>query len=102
MMRKEAEGEEPQLAAGGESFPARGDGGYTEVHERVFRAVADAEQEHQGEGASLPDIAQRAGLTESETRTVLYELTTRHGLVTEQAGAGEPDQGTRYVARPRL
>lgn len=88
--------------AGREPAPGISDGSYTEVHERVFRAVADAEQENGGEGAYLQDIARRVSLTESQTRTVLHELTTRHGLITELQGADEPDLGPRYEVKPGL
>lgn len=89
-------------AQAGRPFPDRGQAEYTEIHERVFRAVADAEQAHDGEGAYLQDISRRAGLTESQTRTVLHELTAGHGLVTQLEGTDDPDLGTRYEVKPRL
>lgn len=89
-------------AAEERDFTGRGRPGYTEAHERVFQAIAEAEQEHGGEGVTLDEAARRAGVPKDQTRTLLHDLTQTHRLVTELAGADEPDLGPRYETKPRL
>ncbi|MER7396154.1 hypothetical protein ABT381_11620 [Streptomyces sp. NPDC000151] len=81
------------------SFSGRGRPGYGEDHERVFQAVTEAEQQ-QGRGAYLDEIARTAGLPADRTRTLLHDLTTTHGLVTQLADTDDPDQGPRWETHP--
>ncbi|POX43299.1 hypothetical protein C3486_01785 [Streptomyces sp. Ru73] len=81
------------------SYTGRGRPGYGEEHERVFRAVAEAEGEH-GRAAYLDEVARTAGLPPDRTRTLLHDLATTHNLVTQLAGTDSPDQGPRFETRP--
>ncbi|MFC4466298.1 hypothetical protein ACFPH6_17485 [Streptomyces xiangluensis] len=86
-----------------ESTPyPRGRPDYSEEHEQVFRALAEAEREHGGEGVHLEDVARVAGLPTEETRTLLHDLVSVHRLVTELQGSDAPDQGPRFETKPRL
>ena len=85
-----------------DSFRGRGHPEYSDAHERVFRVLADAEQQHGGEGVYLEDIARGAGLPQDETRTLLHDLVSVHRLVTELRGVDSPDLGPRFEVKPRL
>ncbi|MCF6522639.1 hypothetical protein [Streptomyces sp. JJ36] len=104
--RQETSGGSRAGAAGGgteePTYRGRGRPGYTEQHERVFRVLTDAERSHGGEGVHLQELARDAGLPQDETRTLLHDLTTEHGLVTELQGTDSPDMGPRYETRPGL
>jgi hypothetical protein len=54
------------------------------------------------EGVYLDEIADRAGIPESETRELLHDLTTVQHLVTELEGSDTPDLGPHYEVRPGL
>ncbi|GAA2608464.1 hypothetical protein SMC26_29015 [Actinomadura fulvescens] len=77
------------------TYSGRGRPGYTEKHERVFQAVAQA-----ADGITLDTAAREAGLPKDETRTLLHDLMEVHGLVTELQGVDAPDLGPRYELRP--
>ncbi|MFC4906681.1 hypothetical protein [Actinomadura gamaensis] len=98
----QADGTRPAAPEETRTFHGRGRPGYSERHERVFQAVADAEAEHDGQGVDLDETARRVGLPKDETRTLLHDLMTVHGLVTELAGADDPDLGPRYEVKPRM
>jgi hypothetical protein len=83
-------------------FGGRGKPDYSEDHARVFTALTLAQEEHNGEGIYLDEIADGAGLPESETRELLRDLTNAHHLVTELEGSDTPDLGPRYEVRPSL
>ena len=83
-------------------FGGRGTPDYSEDHARVFTALTLAQEEHNGEGIYLDEIADGAGLPESETRELLHDLTTAHRLVTELEGSDTSDLGPRYEVRPSL
>lgn len=83
-------------------FTGRGEQPYSEDHARVFTALTLAQEERGGEGVYLDEIADGAGLSESETRALLHDLTTVHNLVTELDGSDTPDLGPRYEVRPSL
>lgn len=83
------------------SFPATPPR-YTSAHERVFRALADAERGHGGEGVHLEEVSRQAGLSEGRVRALLHELVTDHRLVTELQRTDAPDQGPRFETKPRL
>jgi hypothetical protein len=84
------------------SFTGRGRPGYSERHEQVFQSLTAAQERHGGEAVHLDEIARTTGLSPEETRTLLHDLTQVHRLVTELAGADQPDLGPRYEVRPRL
>jgi hypothetical protein len=85
------------------SFTGRGHPPYDEQHEQVFRALAQAEKDHGGEGVHLDEVARRAGLPKEETRVLLHDLVAAHRLVTElQQPPDGPDQGPRYETKPRI
>ena len=98
----EAEPRPPDPADVEPSFPEDGRPRYTAEHERVFRAVADAERRHGGEGVYLEEVSRRASLPPERTRTLLHELVTDHRLVTELQRTDAPDQGPRFETKPRL
>ncbi len=93
----------PRPSAGPEerSYTGRGAQEYSPAHEQVFQAVAEAEQQHSGEGAHLDEVARIAGLTPVETRALLHDLITTHGLVSELQRVDSPDLGPRYETKPR-
>lgn len=82
------------------TFQGRGSPEYTDAHEQVFRAVADTQQAHGGEAVHLHEIARAAHRPAEETRTLLHDLTSVHGLVTQLQGSDTPDLGPRYETRP--
>lgn len=65
------------------TFQGRGSPSYGEQHEQVFRALASAEQENNGDPVPLQDIAHAAGLPQEDVRTLLHDLVTVHRLATE-------------------
>jgi hypothetical protein len=83
-------------------FSGRNGSNYTEDHARVFTALTLAQEEHNGEGVYLDEIADGAGLSESDTRALLHDLTTVQNLVSELDGSDTPDLGPRYEVRPSL
>lgn len=94
--------EAPARQQPGHDFRGRGAPDYGEAHERVFRAVAQAEEEHGADGVYLEDISRAAGMPVGETRALLHDLVAVHRLVTELSGADDPDLGPRYETKPRL
>jgi hypothetical protein len=74
---------------------------YTEAHEEIVRALAEAEVQHGGEAVYLEEVARRAGRSEKETRALLHDLVTAHRLVTELQGTDAPDLGPRYASKPQ-
>ncbi|SFD15060.1 hypothetical protein [Streptomyces aidingensis] len=87
--------------AGGRSFTGRGTPEYGPDHERVFQALAAAEDQHGGEGVYLPEVARLAGLPLEQVRALMHDLVTVHGLATELQGADRPDLGPRYESKAR-
>lgn len=94
--RLEARSEPAPQPAPGHDFSGRGRPDYTEEHERVFRALGEREVHHGGEGVFLNEVADAAGIPVNEARTVLRDLVSVHGLVTELQRVDDPDQGPRY------
>jgi hypothetical protein len=84
------------------TFRGRGEQPYSEAHEQVFRALAEAEREHGGEGVHLDEVARASGIPREEARVLLHDLMTVHGLVTELRETDAPDLGPRYETKPRL
>ncbi|MDH6228462.1 MULTISPECIES: hypothetical protein [Streptomyces] len=85
------------------TFAGRDRSEYTDRHERVFRAVTEAQETHGGEAAHLDDIARRAHLPQDETRGLLHDLSRRQGLVSQLGGGSDrPDQGPRYEVKPGM
>ncbi|MEU6811625.1 hypothetical protein ABZ920_22085 [Streptomyces sp. NPDC046831] len=76
--------------------------GYTEQHEQVLLALTAAQERRHGDGVYLKEVAWASGLSPEEARTLLYDLTQVHRLVTELAGADQPDMGPRFEVKPRL
>ncbi len=64
-------------------FTGRGSPSYSTQHEQVFRALAQAEGEHDGQAVPLPEVAQAAGFEEEDTRVLLHDLVAVHRLATE-------------------
>jgi hypothetical protein len=81
-------------------FGGRGQPDYSEDHARVFTALTLAQEERNGEGIYLDEIADGAGLPESETRDLLHDLTTAHHLVAELEGSDTPDLGPATRSAP--
>jgi hypothetical protein len=75
---------------------------YTEAHEQVVSALAAEQEEHDGEGVYLQEIARRAALPPERTRELLHDLTMVHRLVTQLEGTDSPDLGPRFEVKPRL
>lgn len=76
--------------------------GYTQEHDQVFGALAEAERQHGGEGVHLDEIARASQLPKERTRALLHDLVAAHRLVTELQGSDAPDLGPRYETKPRL
>lgn len=91
----------PPVPPTGPEFPGRDVSGYTDRHERVFRALAETERQRSGEPVALEDIAPAAGLPRDEVRALLHDLVTVHRLVTELPQPGA-DQGYRFEVKSRL
>ena len=91
-------------AADADCTPSFGPGvpDYTEEHERVLNALAEAQDAHGGEGVYADDIARRAGLPRDRVRTLLHDLSAEHRLVTQLRGSDSPDLGPRFEVKPRL
>lgn len=85
-----------------QSFTGRGNPGYTEAHERVFRALTQAQHAHGGEAVYLEEIARGSGLSRQEARVLLHDLVNVHRLVTELDLSDTPDLGPRFEEKPRL
>jgi hypothetical protein len=98
--RAAARAQPPPAPPPGRSFTGRGHPDYGPQHERVFQAVAMAERRHDGEAVHATEIARTAGLPEEETRLLLRDLVTAHGLVTELQRTDTPDLGPRYETKP--
>jgi hypothetical protein len=75
---------------------------YTEEHERVLNALAEAQDAHGGEGVYADDITRRAGLSRDLVGTLLHDLSAEHRLVTQLRGSDSPDLGPRFEVKPRL
>lgn len=84
------------------TFTDRTGDAYTAEHERVFGALAAAQEENGGEAVFLDVVARGAGLPQERTRALLHDLMEVHRLVTELAAPDNPDQGPRYETRPGL
>lgn len=74
---------------------------YSPEHEEVFRAVAQAQEEHDGAAVRLDEIAALSSLSAERIRTLLHDLVSVHRLVAEVQGADTPDLGSRFEAKPR-
>lgn len=75
---------------------------YTEEHEKVFNALAAAQEAHQGEGVYLEEVAGASGMPQDRVRELLHELSTDFRLVTQLRDTDTPDLGSRYEVKPRL
>lgn len=75
---------------------------YTEEHERVFAALMELQEEHDGEAVYLDEIADASALPREQTEALLHDLISVQRLVTELQGTDSPDLGPRYEAKPRL
>ncbi|MET9292016.1 hypothetical protein [Streptomyces sp. NPDC003077] len=82
------------------SFQGRGKPAYGDDHERVFQALASAEQKHGGEPVSVAEIARTAHMGEEDTRVLLHDLVSVHRLATELQEEGDPTEGQRYETKP--
>lgn len=92
---------EPQGNRSTESpYQGRGHPPYTEAHEQVFRALADAQRSHGGKAVHLQEIARTTHRSAEETRNLMHDLTAVHGLATELQGSDTPDLGPRYETKP--
>ena len=69
---------------------------YTDEHARVFSALTDAQQAHNGEAVYLDEVARCSGLPREQTRALLHGLAAVHRLVTILPGADDPDLGPRF------
>ena len=98
----EADVRAPAAREAERSFTGRDSSDYTASHERVFSALMDAQQAHDGEGVYLDEVARASDLDREQTRALLHDLTAVHHLVTELQGTDEPDMGPRFEAKPRL
>ena len=83
-------------------YIGRGRPDYTDDHARVFTALTQAQEEHNGDAVYLDEIADGASLPEEQTRVLLHDLVTVHRLVTELQGSDHPDLGPRFEVKPRL
>lgn len=84
----------------GRTFTGREHPEYDEEHARVFQALSDAEQRHDGEAVYAQEVARTAGLPDARTRVLLHDLVTVHRLATELQGTDKPDLGPRYETKP--
>ena len=75
---------------------------YTDEHARVFSALADAQQAHDGAAVYLDEVARFSGLPSETTRALLHDLAVVHRLVTILQGADDPDLGPHFEVKPRL
>lgn len=98
----EADVRDPAAREPGQSFAGRESPDYTGAHERVFSALTDAQQAHDGEGVYLDEVARASGLGREQTRVLLHDLTAVHHLVTELQQSDAPDLGPRFEVKPRL
>ncbi|RKN11521.1 hypothetical protein [Streptomyces radicis] len=73
---------------------------YGPEHERVFRALGDAQRRHAGRGVYVDEVARGAGLPRERTRVLLHDLVSVHRLATELQGTDRPDQGPRFETKP--
>jgi hypothetical protein len=76
------------------------DPGYSEEHAQVFTALVLTQEEHNGDAVYLDDIADGAGLPESETRDLLHDLISVHHLVAELEGSDTSGLGPRFEVKP--
>jgi hypothetical protein len=74
----------------------------TDEHARVFGALTDAQQAHDGEAVYLDEVARCSGMPREMTRALLHDLAAVHRLVTILQGTDNPDLGPRFEAKPRL
>ena len=95
---------ERATTAGSRQAPQYGPGrpGYTEDHEQVLNALAEAQEAQGGEAVYPDEIAQRAGVPADRVRVLLHDLSTEHRLVTQLRGGDSPDLGPRFEVKPRL
>ncbi|RBM14896.1 hypothetical protein [Streptomyces sp. PT12] len=82
------------------TFAGRGGAEYGPEHERVFRALGDAQRRHAGRAVYLDEVARGADLPRERTRVLLHDLVSVHRLATELQGADRPDQGPRFQTGP--
>ncbi|NJQ00342.1 hypothetical protein [Streptomyces zingiberis] len=82
-------------------FAGRGHPAYTDEHETVFRALAEAEEAHRGAGVPLDEVARYAGLPRERTRDLLHDLVVTHRLAAKVPDREPPDLGPLYEVRPR-
>ncbi|GGO42429.1 hypothetical protein GCM10012287_03320 [Streptomyces daqingensis] len=82
------------------TFRGRGHPGYTEEHEQVYQALADAQAANGGAAVMLGEVARAAARPLEETRVLMHDLTAVQGLATELQHPDDPDLGSRYETRP--
>ncbi|MGY1439259.1 hypothetical protein [Streptomyces reniochalinae] len=81
-------------------YQGRGRPGYSQEHEKVFRALVTAEEQHGGEAVSLEDVSREAAMPRNRTRTMMHDLVTVHHLATELQSTDTPDVDSRYESKP--
>ncbi len=75
---------------------------YTAEHEKVFSALAAAQDAHQGEGVYPDELARACDMPQQRIRELLHDLSAVFRLVTQLHQTDTPDLGPRYEVKPRL